>query len=118
MAAGGPIYNRRMSAITRPHGPLYLRRLHRIEGFLYCADNANSEFQERGASALAELGQVSDDASGMDFLVISRRARNANQRQLDQIRQAILDGRDLFIDGKVLGSLAALIDTYQIGLRG
>ena len=24
----GPIYNRRMSAITRPHGPLYLRRLH------------------------------------------------------------------------------------------
>ena len=28
MAAGGPIYNRRMSAITRPHGPLYLRRLH------------------------------------------------------------------------------------------
>ena len=27
MAAGGPIYNRRMSAITRPHGPLYLRRL-------------------------------------------------------------------------------------------
>ena len=28
MAAGGPIYNRRMSAITHPHGPLYLRRLH------------------------------------------------------------------------------------------
>ena len=28
MAAGGPIYNRRMSATTRPHGTLYLCRLH------------------------------------------------------------------------------------------
>ena len=28
MAAGGPICNRPMSAITRPHGTIYLRRLH------------------------------------------------------------------------------------------
>ena len=28
MAAGGPICNRRLSEITRPHGTLYLRRLH------------------------------------------------------------------------------------------
>ena len=28
MAADGPIYNRRLSAITRPHGTIYLRRLH------------------------------------------------------------------------------------------
>ena len=29
MAADGPIYNRRLSAITRPHGTIYLRRLHK-----------------------------------------------------------------------------------------
>ena len=92
--------------------------LDRIEGFLYCADSDNSEYGERGAIALAELVRVSDDASGMDFLVISRRARNANQRQLDQIREAIGHGRELRIDGNVLGNLAALIDTYQTGLRG
>ena len=28
MAAGGPICNRRLSEITRPHGTIYLRRLH------------------------------------------------------------------------------------------
>ena len=28
MAADGPICNRRLSAITRPHGTIYLRRLH------------------------------------------------------------------------------------------
>ena len=28
MAAGGPIYDRPMLAITRPHGTIYLRRLH------------------------------------------------------------------------------------------
>ena len=28
MTAGGPICNRRLSEITRPHGTIYLRRLH------------------------------------------------------------------------------------------
>ena len=91
--------------------------LDRIEGFLYCADSANSELQERGEIALAELGQVSDDSSGTRFLVISRRAQNADKRQLDQIEQAILAGRELRIDGKALGNLAALIDTHQTELR-
>ncbi len=91
--------------------------LDRIEGFLYCADSANSELQERGEIALAELEQVSDDFSSIEFLVISRRAQNADQRQLNRIKQAVLDGRELYIDGKVLGNLAALIDTYQTELR-
>ena len=91
--------------------------LDRIEGFLYCADSANSESQERGEKALAELTQVSDDSSGAGFLVISRRAQDADQLQISQIQQAILDGRDLPINGKVLGNLATLIDTYQTELR-
>ncbi len=32
MAEGGPIYNRRLSAIARPYGPLYLRSLHSLVG--------------------------------------------------------------------------------------
>ena len=28
--AGGPVFSRRYSAIFRPHGPLYLRRLHSL----------------------------------------------------------------------------------------
>ena len=91
--------------------------LDRTEGFLYCADNANHASRERGESALAELGQILDGSSEIDFLVISRRAQNADQRQLDQIRQAIVDGRDLCIDGRVLVRLAVLIDTYHTQLR-
>ena len=91
--------------------------LDRIEGFLYCADYANNEHQERGEVAFSELQQVSDDSSSIGLLVISRRAQNADQRQLNQIKRAILDGRLLHIDGKVLGNLAALIDTYQTELR-
>ena len=33
MAADGPIYNRRLSAITRPHGTIYLRRLQPEEDY-------------------------------------------------------------------------------------
>ncbi len=91
--------------------------LNRIEGFLYCADSTNSEYGERGAIALAELNQVPDDGSRKEFLVISRRAQKADQGQLDLIREAIGHGRELRIDGNVLGNLAALIDTYQTELR-
>ena len=91
--------------------------LDRIEGFLYCADNANREPQERGEAALAEIGQVADGPPETDFLIISRRAQNADQGQLQGIRQAIEDGRRLYIDGKAIGNLAALIDTYQPELR-
>ena len=89
-----------------------------IEGLLYCADSANSEYGERGAAALDELNQVLDDASRKEFLVISRRAQNADRHQLDLIREAISHGRELRVSGNVLGDLAALIDTYQTGLRG
>ena len=91
--------------------------LDRSEGFLYCADNTNRESQERGEAALAELSRVSDDNSKADFLIISRRAQNANQWQLKGICQAIQDGRNLYIDGRVFGNLAPLIDTYQSQLR-
>ena len=93
------------------------RNLDRSEGFLYCADNANRASQERGETALAELRQVLDGSREVAFLVISRRAQNADQRQLNRIVQAIYDGSNLYIDGKVLGDLAALIDTYQTELR-
>ena len=94
--------------------------LDRIEGFLYCTDSANSQRQERGEIGLAELEQVQvvDDSSETSFSVISRRARNADERQLHRIKQAVLDGRNLFIgSGNVLGNLAALIDIYQTQLR-
>ena len=89
----------------------------RSEGFLYCADNTNRESEERGEAALAELGRVSDGNLKTDFLIISRRAQNADQRQLQGICQAIEDGRNLYIDGRVLGNLAPLIDTHQSQLR-
>ena len=49
-----------------------------------------------------------DDSSETSFSVISRRARNADERQLHRIKQAVLDGRDLRIGRNVLGDLAAL----------
>ena len=53
MAAGGPIYNRRMSAITHPHGPLYLRRLQYVldrvrDGITTHPDNNLREYIEYG----------------------------------------------------------------------
>ena len=93
------------------------RYLDQSEGFLYCADNTNRESEERGEAALAELGRVSDGNLKTDFLIISRRAQNADQRQLQGICQAIEDGRNLYIDGRVLGNLAPLIDTQQSQLR-
>ena len=88
-----------------------------IEGFLYCADNANHERQERGQTALTELSRVGKDNTGFTFQVISQRAQNADEGQLAQIADAIRDGRSLRITGYVFGHLAALIDTYQEQLR-
>ena len=34
MAAGGPIYNRQISATTRPHRTIYLRRLHSADNMV------------------------------------------------------------------------------------
>ena len=97
--------------------------LDRSEGFLYCADNANRSDQETGQAAMAELRrvaelkQVFDESPTVSFFVISRRAQSADERQIRRICQAIDDGRQLFIDGKVLGNLAALIDTFQTQVR-
>ncbi len=93
------------------------RHLDRSEGFLYCADNANATGRADGAAAFAELTQVMDDRSGTEFRVISRRAQNADQHQIDRMRQAIIQGRQLGIDGRVIRHLAALIDTHQTELR-
>ena len=101
------------------------RYLDRSEGFLYCADNNNHTNQvEVGEAALTELKRVSDLNQLFDnvsrpsgYSVISRRARVANQWQVSRISQAISDGRQFYIDGKVLGNLATLIDTYQSQLR-
>ena len=91
--------------------------LDRIEGFLYCADNANHELRDPAEDALAELDHVLNDSSNIEFLVISRRAQNADEGQIHRIQQAVYEGRDRYINGKVFGNLAALIDTYQTGLR-
>ena len=93
------------------------RYLDRSEGFLYCADITNSDEKERGDAARAELERVSQDDVEFDFQVISKRAQNADPRQLQQIIQAIDDWRRLYIYGKVLGDVAALIDIYQTELR-
>ena len=92
------------------------RHLDRIEGFLYCADNANSASQMGGQTALAELQHALGGSPG-SFLVISRRAQNADQRQLSRIYQAVIDGREIGVNGAVLGNLATLIDAYQTNLR-
>ena len=91
--------------------------LDQSEGFLYCADDGSSALQARGEIALTELGQVSDGSTGMAFQVISRRAQNADEQHIYEIRQAIVNARRLRIDDKVLGNLASLIDTYQAQLR-
>ena len=91
--------------------------LDRSEGFLYCAENANRAFHERGEAALTELEQVPDASREVTFQVISQRAQNADRQQLAQITRAIHDGRNIYIDGKVLGNLATFIDTYQTELR-
>ena len=95
-----------------------------IEGLLYCADSSNTGRGERGEPALNDLGEVSDlsraaSATGATggFPFLSRRAKNGRQAQLDRIKKAILEGRQLSIDGETLGNLAALIDTYQTELR-
>ena len=93
------------------------RYLDRSEGFLYCADNANRASQERGETALAELRQALRGSSEIAFTVISKRARSVDQRQFNRTEQAIYDGRDLFVDGRTIGYLATLIDTYQTELR-
>ncbi len=91
--------------------------LDRSEGFLYCADNANHPRRDRGESALAELNKVQAGNAISEFQVISRRAQNGDQRQRANIARAIEDGRVLEITGAVLGTLAALIDTYQSEVR-
>ena len=85
--------------------------LDRFEGFLYCAQDTANSGPERGNNALEELRQVFNATSGTQFLVISRRAQNANQYQLARIEGAILDGRRMALDDRSLGRLAALIDT-------
>ena len=65
MAAGGPIYNRRMSAITHPHGPLYLRRLHTEEAKANTTDPDSRIMKTRqgyvqgyNAQAVVSEGQI------------------------------------------------------------
>ena len=94
-----------------------IRYLDRSEGFLYCADNYNNTAQKMGQMALSELAQISTDASGNAFLVLSKRAQSADQRQIQRMRQAIDDGRQIGITSKALGNLASLIDINLEQLR-
>ena len=91
--------------------------LDRAEGLLYCADSASRNRNNLGEAALTELQNVRDGSSEISFSVISRRAQNADQRQISQIYQAIDDGRRIPVNARELGRLATLIDTYQTELR-
>ena len=53
MAADGPICNRRLSEITRPHGTIYLRRLHKFEGLCWAV--GSTIFQIRPGSVSATM---------------------------------------------------------------
>lgn len=91
--------------------------LDRSEGFLYCADDTLRGPEGGGQAAYAELERMRDGNFESDFRVISQRARNADLSQLKLIATAISDARLSNVDGKVLGTLATLIDTYQEQLR-
>ena len=87
--------------------------LDRIEGLLYCFDDANDQRQNPGELALEELRKVRSASPNTSFSVISRRSQNADQYQLREMEQAIYEGRFAAINGRSLGELVALIDTYQ-----
>ena len=90
----------------------------RIEGFLYCADSANIGEAEGGIRASHELlSLMHREKRALPFEIISERAQNSDEDGLGRITQAIVDGRQLGIDGTVLGRLAEWIDTYQADLR-
>ena len=95
------------------------RYLDRSEGFLYCADSSNDEDQDqpRGQAAVDELSQTPDVPLLPGSSVISDRAQKANRQQRQRILQAIADGRQLHIDGRLFVNLAALVDTFQTQLR-
>lgn len=93
------------------------RQLDRIEGFLYCADSTNRHTQSTKEKVLTALSDVLQGKAEITLEIISQRARNANQQQLERIRQAIEDGINLQMSNAVFGQLAELIDTYQSDLR-
>ena len=94
-----------------------IRQLDRIEGFLYCADNASGVRSIAGDAALDELRHALHGSAEEGFQIISRRAQGANNRQLKRMEQAILDGVNLGIDSRIFGELAVFIDTHQTQLR-
>ena len=104
---------------SRPElvGDNYSFCLDRIEGFLYCADSANTRHQDPGAAALTELEESTNDVSRSNFEVISHRAQTGDDRRRRNIAQAIRDGFSPRIDGTVFASLAHLIDTSQDQVR-
>ena len=93
------------------------RHLDRIEGFLYCADNASRVRPIAGEAALDELRHALHRSAEEGFQVISRRAQGANPSQLKRMEQAVRDGVHLGIDGRIFGELAVFIDTHQTQLR-
>ena len=77
MAAGGPIYNRRMSAITRPHGPLYLRRLQIISSSSggYDSDTLGTSIISHGVTPIQYVLSLLTSRTlvvlGMSLLIIA-----------------------------------------------
>lgn len=90
------------------------RFLDRSEGFLYCADSSNNEYQDqpKGQAAIEELSPKPDVHFPPVYSVISDRAQRASEQQRYRISRAIADGRELYIGSGVFSNLATLIDTY------
>ena len=91
--------------------------LDKIEGYLYCADTANTPDQQRGENAETEILRLQQADVEFGFDIISHRARNAEPQQLPRILEGIWHGREIGLNGQVLAKLTTLIDTHQQELR-
>ena len=102
--------------------PDLLRYLDRGEGFLYCYDKYSHEKEDYrneppGEAALDELSRERDSGSSEEYLIISNRAQMADARQINRIKQAIIDQAQVGTHKRGLANLGTLIDTFQEDLR-
>ena len=95
MAVDGSIYNRLLLAITRPHGTLYLRRLHIL---LLCDENqADGAMKDKEIARALKVGIATVERvrrrcveEGLEAALGRRQQLNRRQRKLDGAGEARL----------------------------
>ena len=95
MAVDGSIYNRLLLAITRPHGTLYLRRLHIL---LLCDENqADGAMKDKEIARALKVGIATVERvrrrcveEGLEVALGRRQQLNRRQRNLDGAGEARL----------------------------